>query len=181
MKITVQKDMTIQDLAPYLKPVEQFCNEKKQKGCWDDWDEAAHTREWLVHVLDSIQAGNGDVLDIWYMEKNGEIAGSAFVLSNSSLVYETLAKDSISAEHPAAHFTCFHIVKEYRGMGLGGKWMAEICSDLRCRGIRTMYIRSSHHTALPLYERLGTLVGSYISISDHQMYRRYGYVYAVKL
>ncbi|MBQ8402620.1 MAG: GNAT family N-acetyltransferase [Clostridia bacterium] len=183
MKITVQKGMTMEDLVPYLMPVEKFGEEKKQNGCWDDWDEAAHTRQWLEKVLDSINGGNGDVLDVWCLEQNGEMAGSAFVLSDSRIVTGTMAKDHIAVTNePAAQFTCFHILEKYRSRGLGGKWMTEeIFRDLREQGIRTVYIRSSHHNALPLYERLGTLVGNYISVSDHQIYRRYGYVYAVEL
>lgn len=183
MRIPVQAGMTLEDLAPYLVPVEQFGEEKRRKGCWDDWDEAAHTRRWLEKVLASMADGGGDALDIWVLEENGEMAGSAFLLADSPGLAETLRKDGVSpVDERGAQLTCFHIREEYRGKGLGERWMIEeLFPALREQGIRTLYIRSSHHKALPLYARLGKQVGKYCSVSDHGMYRRAGFVYAISL
>lgn len=183
MKLVVEKGVTVEALASYLSPVEQYCAEKIRKGQYDDWDEAEHTRQWLCGVLDSINTNGHGKLNVYYLEKETEIIGAAFALYESRSLLETLKKDGVAPPNErVAQVTCFHIIEKYRGHGIGKAWLeTEILRDLQRLGVQAVYIRSSHHRALPLYERLGKKVGNYISVSDHQLYQRYGYIFQIDL
>lgn len=183
MKTVVTKTHCVEDVEKYLYPVKQFGEEKLRKGMYDDWNEAAHTLDWLNKVLSSIQNGGEDELVIYYLAENDRIIASAFALMNSKLTIASLGKDGIIPDPgKIAHVTCFHVLEAYRGKGLGSSWLTgEIFGDLRARGVAQVYIRSSHNSALSLYEKLGTKVGNYISVSDSKLYQRYGYIYKIDL
>ena len=183
MKIRITEKHTFHDIEKYLFPVKQFCEEKKRKGMYDDWNEADHTAEWITKIISSVQNGENGHLNIYYLEENEKIIGSAFALINSDITLDALARDGIIPDsEKIAHITCFHIIEAYRGKGRGSSWLiGEIFSDLRAQGVKQVYIKSSHHPALSLYERLGTQVGNYISMSDSKLYQRYGYIYRIEL
>lgn len=183
MKFCVTKEHTFRDLEKFLLPAILFGEEKIRKGTYDDWNEAAHTAAWLKKVLRSIQCGDAGNLTIYYLEEKGNIIGTAFTLTDSALTLNTLAKDGIDPDNvKVTHLCCFHIVEAHRGKGRGSSWLTgEIFEDLRVQGVKQVYIKSSHHSALPLYERLGTKVGNYISISDSKLYQRYGHIFKVIL
>ena len=183
MKFCVTKEHTFRDLEKFLLPAIQFGEEKLRKGTYDDWNEAEHTAAWLKKVLCSIQSGDDGNLTIYYLEEDGSIIGTAFTLTDSHITLDALAKDGIvPAPEKTTHLCCFHIAEAYRGKGRGSSWLTgEIFEDLRAQGVKQVYIKSSHHSALPLYERLGTKVGNYISISDSKLYQRYGHIFKVTL
>lgn len=183
MKFAVTKEHSIRDIEKFLFPVNQFCQEKIQKGMYDDWNEAAHTEDWLKNVLFSLRNGGEDKLSVYYREENGVVIGALFVLTNSTIMVSAFAKDGIVLDpQTSAHVTCFHVLRAYRGKGLGSAWITgEIFDDLREQGITEVYIKSSHHLALSLYEKLGTKIGNYISVSDSKLYQRYGYIYRIEL
>ena len=183
MKIKITEQHTFEDVEKYLFPIKQFCEEKVRKGMYDDWDEVKHTAEWIQKVLSSIKKHESGRLNVYYLEEGETVIGVAFALINSNITLESLAKDGIipdSAE--IAHLTGFHIMEAYRGKGRGSSWLlGEIFEDLRAEGVKQIYIRSSHHQALSLYERLGSKIGNYIGISDSKLYQRYGYIYKIDL
>ncbi|MBQ8409178.1 MAG: GNAT family N-acetyltransferase [Clostridia bacterium] len=183
MKIHITAQHTFEDIEKYLFPIKQFCEEKARKGIYDDWDEAKHTAEWIKKVMSSIQMHEKGQLDIYYLEENETIIGVAFALIGSQITLDSLAKDGIVPDSKEiAHFTGFHIIEACRGKGYGSAWLqGEIFEDLRAQGVKQIYIKSSHHQALALYERLGTKVGNYIGISDSKLYQRYGYIYKIDL
>lgn len=183
MKIRITKEHTFNDIEKYLFPVKQFCEEKLRKGMYDDWNEAEHTADWIKKILCSVRNSENGHLDIYYLEEKGKIIGAAFALINSNITLDALAKDGIVPDsEKTAHVTCFHIIEAYRGKGRGSSWLTgEIFNDLRAQGVKYVYIKSSHNSALTLYERLGTKVGNYISISDSKLYQRYGYIYRIEL
>lgn len=183
MKFCVTPEHTFQDIEPYLAPVRQFGEEKLRKGMYDDWNEAAHTADWLKKILSAMQNAQNGTLTVYSLEEDGQIIGSAFALINSTITRDALAKDGVvPGSDPIAHITCFHILEAYRGKGRGSFWLThEIFDDLRRRNVKEVYIKSSHNPALPLYEKLGTKVGNYISISDSSLYQRYGYIYKIEL
>lgn len=150
---------------------------------YDDWNETKHTEDWLKKIISSVQKQGSDQLTIYYKEENEKIIGVAFALMNSDITLDTLAKDGIVPElKEIAHVTGFHMIEAYRGKGYGSSWLVgEIFDDLRTQGIKQVYIKSSHHQALALYERLGTKVGNYVSISDSKLYQRCGHIYKIDL
>lgn len=185
MKLDITKEHAFSDIQKYLSPLRQFNEEKARKGMLDDWDEAKHTSDWIKRILKSIQDGGNDRLTVYYWEEKGSIIGVAFALINSESIRTTLAKDGVfpDVESPTlAHLTGFHILESHRGQGRGSSWLTtEILPDLRAKGVQQLYIRSSHYRALSLYEKLGTKVGNYISVSDSKLYKRYGYIYRIDL
>lgn len=149
----------------------------------DDWDELKHTSRWLEQTLEAINRDEGDVLDIYYLEEAEKIVGVLFVLFGSQSLKKMLTESGIplSTEH-IAQLTCFHIIETHRGRGVGRQWIEnEVFRDLRNYGIQKVYIKSSHHQALRLYQKLGTVVGNYIGVSDHGLYQRYGYIFEINL
>ena len=183
MKVCVTTKHTFEDVEKYLSPIKQFGQEKTRKGTYDDWDEAKHTAQWLQNAMASIQTQEQSRLNIYYLEEDQKIIGVAFALINSSITLESLSNDGVVPDAAdIAHVTGIHIVEDYRGKGRGSSWLqGEVFADLRREGVQQVYIRSSHHKALALYERLGTKVGNYISISDSNLYQRYGYIYKIDL
>lgn len=183
MRFCVTKEHTFSDIEKFLFPANRFREEKLRKGMYDDWDEGEHTAVWLKKVLLSIQNGEKGNLTIYYLEDNGIIIGTAFALTDSQITLDSLAKDGIIPNcEKIAHLTCFHIIEAYRGKGRGSSWLtSEVFPHLRSQGVNEVYIKSSHHSALPLYEKLGTRIGNYISISDSKLYQRYGYIFKVTL
>lgn len=180
MKIRIQRDIPL-DINRYLYPVEEYIKEKNINGMYDDWNELEHTIKWIENVLKSINENNGDILDIYYIEDNNKIIGVVFSLSGNDNILKFKEENNIKTKtNKIAQLSCFHIIKDYRG--IGGKWLInEVLKDLRTQGIEEVYIKSSHNKALSLYDRIGTLVGNYISLSDNKLYQRYGYIYKVDL
>ena len=183
MKYRVKKGTAIDDIRKYLSPVIKYGEEKQRKNMTDDWDELKHTLRWLEKILDAINRDDGDILDIYYLEENAQIIGALFVLSGNKSLKESLASDGVfpSTDH-IAQLTCFHIIETYRGRGIGRRWIEnEVFRDLKLCGVQKVYIKSSHHQALRLYEKIGTVVGNYIGVSDHELYQRYGYIFEIDL
>lgn len=148
---------------------------------YDDWNELTHTIKWVENILNSINKDNGDILDIYYLEENTKIIGVIFSLSGSDNILKFKKEnDIISKTNKITQLSCFHILKDYRG--IGSKWLTdEVLKNLKEEGIEEVYIKSSHNKVLNLYDRIGTRIGNYISISDNKLYQRYGYIYKIDL
>ena len=56
-----------------------------------------------------------------------------------------------------------------------------VFKDLKDRRIDTVFIKSSHYRAFSLYQKLGERVGTYLGLSEHQLYRRQGNIYKIEL
>lgn len=181
MKIKVNSNMSFEDIKKYLYPIEQYGNEKINNNMYDDWNELEHTTKWLEKILKSIKKNNGDILDIYYLEDKGNIIGVIFSLSGNDNLKKFLHQNNIVLKNEkVAQLSCFHIVKSYRG--IGQKWLVnEVLNDLQEQGFKKIYLKSSHNKALRLYDKIGTRIGNYIGISDHELYQRYGYIYRIDL
>ncbi|MBE5820594.1 MAG: hypothetical protein E7310_07305 [Clostridiales bacterium] len=172
--------MSFSDIEKYLYPVQTYNTEKKENDMYDDWDEYEHTKNWINNIINEMQNGEDDILDIYYLEENNIVIGVICSLYGSNLINKFLIKNNINTEKKSAQLSCFHILKKYRG--IGNKWLNdEVFKDLKSQGIQEIYIKSSHNKALSLYNRLGEVVGNYIGISDNNLYQRYGYVYKITL
>lgn len=181
MKIRLTKDMSFNDINKYLYPVKEYIKEKTDNNMYDDWNELEHTSSWLKEVIKSINENNKDILDIYYIEDNETIIGVVFSLSGNNIISNFLNQNNITeSTNEVAQLTCFHILKNYRG--IGRKWLEnEVLKDLHSQGIKTVFIKSSHNKAIGLYDKLGTKIGNYIGLSDHKLYQRYGYIYKIDL
>lgn len=173
--------MTFDSISKYLYPVEQYGKEKIKNNIYDDWNELEHTSKWIQKILKSINDENGDILDIYYIEDDGKIVGVIFALSGSDNILKFLRECNIeSTSEKVAQLSCFHIIKDYRG--IGREWLKnEVLKDLKQQGIKNVYIKTSHNKALRLYDKLGTRVGNYIGLSDNELYQRYGYIYKINI
>lgn len=181
MKLRIKKNVSINVIKKYLYPVEKYGNEKISNNMYDDWNELEHTTRWIEKILKSINKENDDILDIYYLEEDNIVFGVIFALSGTNNIAKFLEENNIvSTTEKIAQLSCFHILKNYRG--IGKNWLEnEVFKDLREQGIQTVYIKSSHHKALGLYDKLGKRIGNYIGISDHHLYQRYGYIYKIDL
>lgn len=73
-------------------------------------------------------------------------------------------------------FNYFHIASE--GRGNGSFWLKEvILKYYQGKGMKKAYVKSSHPKVFPLYQRLGSQIGSYTSFSDNQLFERQGKVF----
>lgn len=180
MKVRIQRNTPLA-VNKYLYPVEEYIKEKNINGMYDDWNELEHTIKWVENILKSINENTGDILDIYYLEDNNKVIGVIFSLSGNDNILKFKEKNNIiSKTDKIAQLSCFHILKDYRG--IGSKWLKdEVLKDLKNEGIEEVYIKSSHNKALNLYDRIGTKIGNYISISDNELYQRYGYIYKIDL
>jgi hypothetical protein len=180
MKIRLSSDINLEDIEKYLYPVKSYNAEKKDNGMYDDWDEYKHTKNWVQNIIQEIKSEKDDILDVYYLEENNIVIGVVFSLSGNNLINEFLNENNIRTKNKSAQLSCFHILKDYRGVG--SKWLKdEVFKDLKQQGIEEIYIKSSHNKALNLYNRLGDVIGNYIGISDHKLYQRYGYIYKIDL
>lgn len=181
MKIRVNSDMSFDDINKYLYPVEQYNKEKINNNMYDDWNELEHTNKWIKEILNSLKENKNDILDIYYLRHNEEVIGVILSLLGDNLIKKFIKENNISStSNKIAQLTCFHIIKNYRG--IGKKWLeAEVLKDLKEQGIEEVYIKSSHNKALNLYDRIGSRIGNYIGISDNKIYQRLGYIYKINL
>lgn len=181
IKITVNKGMTLSEIDKYLYPVRQYVNEKFVNNMYDDWNELEHTIKWIDKSLKSINENNGDILNIYSLYDRQNIIGVVFVLSGSDNILKFIKENNIISNSKwSAQLSCFHILKYYRG--IGKTWLKSVVlKDLKKSGLEEVYVKSSHNKAFSLYNEFGTLVGNYISISDHKLYQRYGYIYKIDL
>lgn len=181
MKIRLNSDVSINDINKYLYPVKEYVKEKIDNNMYDDWNEWEHTTKWIEEILKSIYGNSGDVLEIYYLKDNEKIIGVIFCLSGSNNLRNFLQENDIEqTDSKVAQLSCFHILKDYRG--IGKKWIEdEVLKDLKEQGFEKVYIKSSHNKASSLYDKIGTIIGNYISTSDHQLYQRYGNIYKIDL
>ncbi len=181
MKIRLNSEMCFRDIEKYLYPVSEYGKEKIINNMYDDWNEYEHTKECLKSFINSIKKKEGDIVDIYYLEEENIIVGVIISLSGSDNIKTFLKEINVAPSGKrVAKLTCFHILKEYRG--IGKNWLKrEVLSDLKEQGIEEVYIKSSHNKALNLYDKLGTRIGNYIGISDNKLYQRYGYIYKIEL
>ena len=181
MKIKVNSDVSINDINKYLYPVKKYVQEKVDNNMYDDWNELEHTTKWIEKILKSICENRGDVLEIYYLKDDEKIIGVIFCLSGSNNLREFLQKNDIEqTDGKVAQLSCFHILKAYRGIGKKGL-QDVVLKDLKEQGFEKVYIKSSHNKASSLYDKLGTIIGNYISISDNKLYKRYGNIYRIDL
>lgn len=181
MKLHVTADTPFSVIDQYLQPVKEYNQEKIRSQMYDDWDEYAHTKKWIETISASQKENNPDNLDIYYLEEAGTVYSVVFILSGSHLMQQFLQENNIcSTDGPIAQLSCFHVAKGHRG--IGRQWLeTEVFPDLKKQGIAEVYVKSSHHKALGLYGKLGTKIGNYIGISDHELYQRFGYIYKILL
>lgn len=184
---TTYKKMEMKDIESFsyldklLEPVKDYVEEKKINEMYDDYNEYTNTIAWIEKRKNRILSGE-DTLTAYYIENNQkEVIGIVFSFAGEVSVSKFLEKHNLEVQnHNSCQLVCFHINKNYRGIG---KIFLRnyVLRDLKEKRIDTIFIKSSHNRALSLYNKLGEKIGNYIGLSENQLYQRYGYIYKVDL
>lgn len=191
MKIILKKKLSIKTINDFgsldwdklMYPVIRYGEEKIENNMYDDWDEYKHTRKMINELQQNLKEGQDLKIDIYFLEKNNFVIGIVFFITGKIYMKKFLEKIkdiSCSEINNSAQLTCFHILKEYRG--IGAKWLKEVIfPDLIKNNLKEIYVKSSHNKALNFYKKLGQKVGQYIGVSDHELYQRLGYIYKINI
>lgn len=171
------------DYDKLMYPVIRYGEEKLKNNMYDDWDEYKHTRKMINQLQQNLKEREDLKINIYFLEEDNLVIGICFFIQGKSYMKKFLEK----IEHSyytridnCAQLTCFHILKEYRGIGT--KWLKNIIfPDLIKNNIKEIYVKSSHNKALNFYQKLGQKVGQYIGISDNELYQRLGYIYRINI
>lgn len=179
-KLLLESKEDFEKAKNLLEPVEDFVKEKIENNMYDDWNEFEHTKKNLQELEESVLSKKEDSICVYYLKNEDEIIGFAFVLWGNCKMKQFLENNNFPIEENVCQLRSFHIMKEYRGTG--PSWLGNyIFPDLKEKGIHTVYLASSHNKAFPFYDRLGERVGTYIGISDHKLYQRFGYIFKIKI
>lgn len=181
LRIQSINDLSYFNDIKFMEPVIRFGKEKQDNNMYDDWDEYHHTKNLLTKLKLRLDKEQDFKIDLYYIEYEKNIIAICFIIYGSQYMKECFFPYEENNElSSSVQLTCFHIVKEYRGIGT--KWLKKVIfPDLSKNNIKAVYIKSSHNRALYLYQKLGTCVGNYTGISDHQLYQRLGYIYRVNI
>ena len=180
-KMNIKKIEDFSNLKKLLKPVKDYVEEKKNNGMYDDYDEYNNTMAWIENRKNFILEGK-DILTAYYIENsNLDTVGIIFSVTGNATITKFIENHQLEVEKGnPCQLVCFHIDKNYRG--IGKKFMEQyVFEDLKEKEISTVFIKSSHNKALSLYGKLGEKVGTYIGLSAHKLYQRYGYIYKINL
>lgn len=180
-KIEINNVENFSKLEKLMYPVKKYVSEKKRYGMYDDYNEYKNMLKWFQDRKQLILNDNKDKVTAYCIKDNKKVIGIVFSVTGYS-VEKLIDKHLIKGNEnkSACQLTCFHIDKNYRGIG---KDFLEnyVFEDLKNRKIDIVFIKSSHNKAFSLYERLGEKIGVYFSLSEHQLYRRQGNIYKVQL
>lgn len=174
------EDLNSIDYDKLMYPVIMYGKEKIENNMYDDWDEYKHTRKMIDKLQQTLKHFK---IDIYYLEENNLVVGICFLIFGKEYMTDFLQgineRHSVTTEK-FAHLTCFHILKQYRGIGT--KWIKEVIfPSLIESNIEQIYVKTSHNKALHFYQNLGTQVGQYIGISDNELYQRLGYIFKLDI
>lgn len=176
-------DFECLDYDKLMYPVIMYGKEKLENNMYDDWDEYKHTRKMISELQQDFKEKQDLKIDIYFLEQNNLVIGICFFITGKSYMKKFLEKiegTSYKEINNSAQLTCFHILKEYRGIGT--KWIKNVIfPDLIKNNVKEVYVKSSHNKALNLYQKLGQQVGEYIGISDNKLYQRLGYIYRISI
>lgn len=171
------------DYNKLMYPVIRYGEEKIENNMYDDWNEYKHTRKMINELQQKLKEKQDLKIDIYYMEENNLVIGICFFINGKNYMESFLEKIknySYKTIDNTIQLTCFHILKEYRGIGT--KWLKDIIfPDLIKNNVKEVYVKSSHNKALNFYQKLGQQVGQYVGISDNELYQRLGYIYRINI
>lgn len=180
-KMNIRNIEDFSNLERLLKPVKEYVAEKKISGMYDDYNEYDNTMAWIENRKNFIIEGE-DRLTAYYIENSKlDTVGIIFSITGNATIPRFMANHELEVEKGnPCQLVCFHIDKSYRG--IGKKFLTNyVFEDLKEKQISTVFIKSSHNKSLSLYEKLGEKVGTYITLSAHKLYQRYGYIYKIIL
>lgn len=171
------------DYNKLMYPVIRYGEEKLENNMYDDWDEYKHTRKMINELQQSLKEKQDLKIDIYFLEENNLVIGICFFIKGKNYMANFLQKIEnypYNTIDNSVQLTCFHILKEYRGIGT--KWLKDIIfPDLIKNNVKEVYVKSSHNKALNFYQKLGQQIGQYIGISDNELYQRLGYIYRINI
>lgn len=160
----------------FLAPVILNLLDKAQND-WDDYDEAYHCNVLIQKIL----ADPRMRLEFHTLRKDGRYIGLVLVTSgqiDTALLFKNAI--AIDAAEKALVLNYFHIAPEGRGNGC--RWLCDILlPHYKKQGFTAAYLKSSHPKAFSLYERLGSCIGTYQSVSDNKRFARNGKLFKIPL
>lgn len=180
-KIEINNIENFSKLEKLMYPVKKYVSEKKRDGMYDDYNEYKNSLKWFQDRKQSILDDNKDIVTAYCIKDNKKVIGIIFSVTGYSVTKLMDRHDmKVDDDSNTCQLICFHIDKNYRG--IGKDFLNNyVFKDLKDRKIGTVFIKSSHHRAFSLYEKLGRRVGVYFGLSEHQLYRRQGNIYQVEL
>lgn len=186
-KKLVEEKVEISNIENFLKlkeliyPAKRYVNEKKRCKMYDDYDEYKNNLKWFKDRKQLILDDKKDNVIAYCIKNNKKVIGIIFSVTGYSATQLTDRHNiKVNKNSKICQLICFHIDKKYRGIGRNFL-QNYVFKDLKDRKIDTVFIKSSHHKAFSLYEKLGERVGIYFGLSEHQLYRRQGNVYKIVL
>lgn len=171
------------DYNNLMYPVIRYGEEKLENNMYDDWDEYKHTTKLINEIYQRLKEKQDLKIDIYFLKEDDLVIGICFFIYGKSYMENLLEKienKPFKTIDNSVQLTCFHILKEYRGIGT--IWLKDIIfPDLIKNNMRTVYVKSSHNKALSFYKKMGDQIGQYIGISDNELYQRLGYIYRINI
>ena len=178
-KIEINNKENFSKLEKLMYPAKRYVSEKKQYGMYDDYNEYKNSLKWFQDRKQSILDDNKDNVTAYCIKNKSKVIGIIFSVTGYS-VTKLMQNHNMKVNNNECQLICFHIDKRYRG--IGKNFLKDyVFKDLKNRNIDTVYIKSSHHRAFSLYEKLGERVNVYFGLSEHQLYRRQGNIYRIQL
>ncbi|QZY54550.1 hypothetical protein [Crassaminicella profunda] len=150
----------------------------KMKNNWDDYNEVYH----CCQLMESIQKTDDAWIHTHMMKKREEVVGVVFI-EGGKIDFNHYLKVKINNEvinENNVMLNYFHIAPDARGNGY--KWLSQmIIPHYKNKGIKNIFLKSSHEKSFSLYRRLGSEIGCYTTKSDNQLYTREGKVFQIKI
>lgn len=147
----------------FLLPIGHYLN-WKLKYDWDDYNELYHCHQFIEEV----QSKDGVWLESHTVEKADDIIGVLLIVGGE---LHRLSNSIDIDPTTTVLLKYFHIID--KGNGYGTYWIKQIIIPYyRNKGLKTIFISSSHEKSFPFYERLGKEVSTFVKNSDNGRYVR---------
>ena len=161
-----------------LSPILRNTLAKVEEGRWDDYDEVHQ----CCRLIEAVRSDPGLHMEFHTARRGGKVAGIILVTTGDidQPLFFPLHLLPKNAPEGMAVLNYFHIAPEERGFGR--RWLRDVVLP-RCRerGLRWVYVKSSHPRAFSLYRSLGEEVGAYTTQSDNGLYTREGLMFRLPL
>ena len=116
ISINNHEELSNLNLEKLMYPVLMYGEEKNKNSMFDDWNEYEHT----MNMIDSLSNYSNLKFNIYYLQNNSLIIGICFVIYENEYMKKFINNINDYNEikvYKTGQLTCFHILKEYRGIG----------------------------------------------------------------
>lgn len=166
--------MTSDFKEKYLLPVQAYVSWKLENDSWDDYNEFFHA----LRFFSSVRQEQNVWVHTHLILRQEEILGVVFILGGALSQIEQ--RYQIEEEDHALLVKYFHIRE--KGKGIGTDWFQKLLIPYyRNKRFKRIYLSSSHQQSFPFYQRLGTPIAEYESLSDNGQSLRKGRSFCILL